>query len=409
MLLENKQSVSKIIFIICLTVSLLSISSLIFPALLIELSLSDSNLSEREINVFELGRLGLPIILANGIFFGLLIIHKLNKFPERVSKIISKIAVYDISKKTCVIVLLILFSIYVIFSADELQREEFELGDYTGSEKAAREFEFGDRSVISSHLRYFFLHVSLVLFDNIRILPFIASISLLLITFFLTLELTKKRIAGVIAFSVLLQSNLFLLFDTTSSYENFWTAFYFLSLYLIFKKPIGSHISFIIGMLTKPLVLTLLPINLFAIISNDIKKSRKIILWITYGILVAVLAIAFFSNSIEHVTTEGSSEIGFNYKKLISSMNEFGNSLRFDGLILILFLPTLIILFMKKGNIGKGVDLIFVGIIFSILSQPLMFSVIDMTLQPYRFIPIIVFSAVSIGMIFSNSNTLDQK
>jgi len=409
MSLENKQSVSKIIFVICLTVSLLSFSSLIFPALLIELSLSDSILSEREVNTFELGKLGLPIIFVNIVFFGLFTIHKLNKFPKIFSKIISKISVYDISKKTCIIVLLILFLIYAIFSFDELQREEFELGDYTGSEKAAREFELGDRTVISSHLRYFFLHVSIVLFDNIRIIPFIASISLLLITFFLTLEITKKRIAGVVAFAVLLQSNLFLLFDTTSSYDNFWTAFYFLSLYLVFKKPIGSHISFIIAMFTKPLVLTMLPINLFAIISSDIKKSRKIILWITYGILIAVLITAFFSNGIEHVTSEGSGEIGFNYEKLISSMNEFGNSLRFDGLILILFIPTLVILFMKKGSIVKGIDLIFVGIIFSILSQPLMFSVIDMTLQPYRFIPIIVFSAISIGMIFSNSNTLDQK
>ena len=56
-----------------------------------------------------------------------------------------------------------------------------------------------------------------------------------------------------------------------------------------------------------------------------------------------------------------------------------------------------------------GIDIILVGIIFSILSQSLMSSIIEMTLQPYRFIPVIVFSAISIGMIFSNSNTSDQK
>ena len=53
-------------------------------------------------------------------------------------------------------------------------------------------------------------------------------------------------------------------------------------------------------------------------------------------------------------------------------MNEFGNSLRFDGIILILFFPALIILFTKKGNVTKSVNLIFVGIIFSILSFALL-------------------------------------
>ena len=410
MILESQQKVSKIIFLICITISLISFLSLIFPAFLIELSINNSILDEsnRTVNVYELGIWALPIIFGNMVFFGLFTMYKLKKFPYKFNKIIYKISLFDISKKTCIIVLLVLFSIYFIFSFDEFQREEFEFGDYVGVVKDAKEWEFKGNSIISPEIRYLFLHISIELFDNIRILPFIASISLLLITFFLTLELTKKRISGVISFAILLQSNLFLMFDTTSSYENFWTAFYFLSLYLIFKKPVGSHIAFILGMLTKPLVLTLLPINLFAIFTSELKKSRKIILWITYSIIILVVLIAFFTNNITHVTF-GESEVGFNFNKLISSMNEFGNSLRFDGLILILFIPTIIILFTKKGNISKSINLIFLGIVFSILSQPLMFSMIEMTLQPYRFIPVIVFCAISVGMIFSNSKTLDQK
>ena len=69
----------------------------------------------------------------------------------------------------------------------------------------------------------------------------------------------------------------------------------------------------------------------------------------------------------------------------------------------------MIILVSKKGKIAKSINIIFVGIIFSILSQPIMFAMIDMTLQPYRFIPIITFCAISIGMIFSNTKNLDQQ
>ena len=401
MKLENKQQVSKIIFLICLTVSLISFVSLIFPALLIELTIQESN---REINFFELGVLAIPIIIVNIVFLGLLIIHKLNRLPVGFNKIIHKISVNDVSRRTTVIVLLALFFIYLSFSIDELQREEFEFGDYLGAEAAARNFSFECDQFISPQIRYFFLHISLLVFDNIRILPFIASISLLLITFFLTLELTKKRISALIAFSVLLQSNLFLLFDTTSTYENFWTSFYFFSLYLIFKKPIGSHASFILGMLSKPLVITLLPINLFAIFTNNTKKSQQIILWITYSAIILLIMVAFITNNIVHVN-----ELNFDLKRLISSMNEFGNSLRYDSLILMLFIPCIIILFRKTGQIAKSVNLIFVGIIMSILSQSIMFSLIDMTLQLYRFIPLIVFIAISVGIIFSNSNISDQK
>ena len=401
MKLENKQQVSKIIFLICLTVSLISFVSLIFPALLVELTIQESN---REINFFELGGWAIPIIIGNIVFLGLLIIHKLNRLPVGFNKIIHKISVNDVSRRTTVIVLLALFFIYLSFSIDELQREEFELGDSKGAKEAARNFSFGDDpNIISPQIRYFFLHISLLVFDNIRILPFIASISLLLITFFLTLELTKKRISALIAFAVLLQSNLFLLFDTTSSYENFWTAFYFFSLYLIFKKPIGSSASFILGMLTKALVVTLLPISLYAIFTNNTKKSRQMILWTTYGVIILLIIVAYLTNNLVHATG-----LDFNLKNLISSMNEFGNTLRYDSLIVILFVPSIIILFRKTGKIVKSINLIFVGIIISIMSQPIMYSLIDLSLQPYRYTPLIVFSAISIGMIFSNSKTSDQ-
>jgi len=114
---------------------------------------------------------------------------------------------------------------------------------------------------------------------------------------------------------VLLQSNLFLLFDTTSTYENFWTSFYFFSLYLIFKKPIGSHASFILGILSKPLVVTLLPINLYAIFINNSKKSQQIILWVTYSAIILLIIVAFFTNSITHVST-GNAELNFDLKKI---------------------------------------------------------------------------------------------
>lgn len=396
-----QQQISKFIFLSCLTVVIISFSSLIFPALLIEIS---NDVVKKNVNLFEFGKWSVPLIVSNIIFIGGYILHKKNKLPLKIAEIFNFINDKDISKRKTLVILLVLFSIYSVFSIDELYREEFELGDYKSLPDTAKNFKI--ESISSTiEIRYFLLHVSYVVFNNIRILPFVASIALLLITYFLTFELTKKRLSSLIAFIVLLQSNLFLLFDTTATYENFWTAFYFFSLYLIFRKPSFSAVSFFFSM-AKPLVITYLPISIFAISTKKNSTQNKTILLVSYGIIILIILVAFLTNNLPHTSTLN---IDFNYNRLISSFNELGNSLRFDNLILVLLIPTLIILGNKSGEIKNRINLIFVGIFFVIISQPIMYSLIGMTLQPYRFIPLIVFCAIGIGMMFSNSKILDQE
>jgi len=393
------QQISKFIFLSCLIVVIISFLSLIFPALLIEIS---NDVIKRDVNLFELGKWSVPLIASNVMFIGGYILYKKNKLPLKIRKIFNFIDEKDISKKYSLVIILALFLIYVLFSIDELGREEFELGDYEGTLNAVKNFEFNENLSISTP-RYVLLHISYALFHNIRILPFISSIALLLVTYFLTWELTKKRLSSIIAFTVLIQSNLFLLFDTTATYENFWVVFYFFSLYLIFKSPVFSSISYILSF-SKPLVIGYLPINIFAISSKKISTRNKTILLVSYGIIILIIFAAFFTNNLGTTLT-----IDFNEKRLVSALNELGNSLRFDNLILVLLIPTLIILGNKSGEIKNRVNLIFVGIFFVILSQPIMYSLIGMTLQPYRFVPLIVFCAIGIGMIFSNSKILDQE
>lgn len=391
----------KFIFLSCLGIVIVSFTSLIFPALLIEIT---NDINPRDVNLFELGALAIPIIVSNIAFVGLYFLYKKKKLPQKIAKNIDYVFNNDISKKTTVIIVSLLFLMYIIFTIDELNREEYELEDYVGVIDAAKNFEFPKTLSVSAHPRYFLLHVSYVIFDNIRVLPYIASISLLAITFFLTLEITKKRLPALLAFSVVLQSNLFLIFDTTATYENFWTAFYFFSLYLIIRKSKFSAVSFVLSMMTKPLTIAYLPVNIFAILNKKSSKRDKIILLISYGIIILIILVAFLTSNLSHV-----SNVDFDASRLISSFNEMGNSLRLDSLILLLMIPMLIILANKKGEIRNQINFIFFGIAVVILSQPIMYSLIEMTLQPYRFIPLIVFSAIGIGMCLSSSSREDQE
>ena len=86
------------------------------------------------------------------------------------------------------------------------------------------------------YVRMFLLWSSLNVFQNVKILPFVASILLVVVTYFLTYQISQKRFAGIVSMVVLLQSYTFLRYDTIAVYENFWVLFYIFSLYAVYKK-----------------------------------------------------------------------------------------------------------------------------------------------------------------------------
>ena len=106
-------------------------------------------------------------------------------------------------------------------------------------------------SSIEPHVKYSLLIISEKIFGDFRVIAFIASIGLLIVTFFITKEITKKRFPGILAMLLVLQSNIFLSYDTSAAYSNFWILFYLLSLYLVLKKWQFSHISFVLALFSK--------------------------------------------------------------------------------------------------------------------------------------------------------------
>ena len=60
----------------------------------------------------------------------------------------------------------------------------------------------------------------------------------------------------------------------------------------------------------------------------------------------------------------------------------------------------------SKNN--KKSLLVLFGILITLLSQPLLFSITDITIQPYRFIPVIVFVSIGFGIICCGDNKQNQ-
>ncbi len=334
--------VGLLVFLFSISMVLISLISVVFPTLIASNNSTINELRELgitlfEVDSFETGIWAYPLFAANFVVFITALFHYKKKLPNSITKSFEFLFGFEVSKKVTIIVISILLAIYIGFSIQELTIEEH-WEDYPDVKNRVQNWS-PDQIVnrFEPHVRYFFIWSSMNLFGNFSILPFIASISLLLLTYFFTYEITKKRFAGIVSLVILLQSNLFLTYDTTVAYTNFWILFYLLSLYLIYKVWPLSPVTYLLSIFSKALTATFFPMSLFFIYRANIPKTTKVIVSsvITALIIGGVL-----------VATSGTNEDGitgkqedFDWDEFSLGFTSFSFQLRFDGLVLVFILP----------------------------------------------------------------------
>ena len=225
------------IFIATIIIILLLYTPIVFPALFSSIVGSYSDTIN---NPFEFGHQTSILIISNIIILGFGFAYYKKKLPNQLQDIIERIRSFEISKKNTLVIFIIIMGIYIGFSSPELfLNEKLQFDDYIIVEEALELWPDGesDNPYIQEqndrYVRMFLLDISLDIFQNIKFLPFIASIMVVSFTYLLTTQICQKRFAGIISMIVLLQSNIFLKYDTVAVYENFWVLFYLISLYVI--------------------------------------------------------------------------------------------------------------------------------------------------------------------------------
>ena len=351
---------------------------------------------------FVFGTWAFPIITTNLILLALGISYYKKRLPKLIEEKINFIFNFEVSQKVAFLVVIILLAIDIGFGINEIKNSKEEPGgDYAIAVSEAKSWG-GIHTTLSidSFVRFTLLSVSLNIFGNIRIIPFIISISLLIVTYFTTVTLSKKRFAGIISMAVLLQSNLFWRYNTVATEDNAWTLFYLLSLYLIYKKPFLSPISYILSLFSKPLVAVFLPMTFFFTYRANISRKIKIRTALVYVAITAVVLLAIIA---------GKAQVGslsFHPNEFLTGFTTLGIFLPFDGLVLVFLLPLIIGLYIisRKGILqAESVMILISG---SLLSAPLLTGIADITNQAYRLIPFVVFFAIGIGTLFSNNTQL---
>jgi len=272
--------ISWIVFFFTISMVILSLIPVVFPSLIVAgftqvNDLERLGISGKQIEPYEAGPLAGAFFVTSGIVFGLAILHFKNKLPQSISKGFQFIFNFEVSKKVAIISMIVILAIYVAASANELSEEE-QWEDYIGvkqrletwsPDQITRSFE--------PHVNYFFISSSMILFGNYAVIPFLASIALVIMVYFFTKQITNKRFAGLVAAIILLQSNVFLTFDASVAYTNFWVLFYLLSLYFMYKAWPLSPISYIASIPAKALTVTFLPMSIYFLLRCSISHIKK--------------------------------------------------------------------------------------------------------------------------------------
>jgi len=392
--------VSFVVFVITLVVVGLNYVSLFFPALIVT-SITDF---EGNVDPLEPGVWVTPILIANISIFCFFILYYKQKLPNLVLRLIKFILNFEVSKKWTMIVIVIILGGYIAFTVGELDDYEGDIWtDFSNIEKMIEEFPFvegiGNLPVV--YVQNFLLYTSHTVFHNVKVIPFVASISLLLLTYFFTVKICNKRFSGVVAMLVLLQSHTFLRYDTVASYSYFWVLFYLLSLYLVYKKWYLSHIAFILSIFSKLLTLAFLPMVLFFAYRVELAQKNKIRIIILYIVIIGTITSILFVG----IEAKILASTAFDYVDFWNGFTTLSYQLRFDVLVVLFLLPLVVCLFLKSRNGTKIADSISILIMGVLLSVPLLAGFTNYDTHQYRYVPLLVFFAVGAGVLFAKNHS----
>ena len=396
------KTITYLVFLFSIGIIGISIISVIFPALII----SQTYEFPLDLNPFETSPWILPIFFSTVslLVFGFL--HYKKKLPFALSNIINLILNFEISKKISIILGLSILIIYIGFSIPELFIDEAEQWpDFLVLEEALNIWPSTDHLSVyvkeqnTRYVRMILLDFSQEFFQNIKLLPFVASILTIVFTALITIQISQKRLAGIIAMLVLLSSITFTDFDTIAVYENFWVLFYLISLYSINKRWWhSSPINFILSIFSKAFIATYFWMNFFYIYRATIPTKTKLFLFGSYGIILGI-TYWIFENGRSIIYDD---IIRYDFNAFLDGFTGWGNSMQLDPFALLFILPLTVMLFFKSRNGLKQADSILILLAGSILAGPLISFVTDFYfILPYRFIPFIIFMSIGVGLLFS--------
>ncbi|TLX83770.1 MAG: hypothetical protein E6L00_00055 [Thaumarchaeota archaeon] len=227
--LQRKSLVLYAIFLAALGAVLIAETTVVFPSLLMR---TMGGIPEYfDVNPFEPGIMALPFLVTNFILFGIAVLYFKGRLPQKISSSFRFILNFEISARVAFLIVLLLIGGFITFTVNQLFTEE-QFPDYYNNVKPVLQTWTINNITkgFDVHLKFFLDVISMKIFGSYRVIPYLESISLLVLTYFFTKLITKSRFAGIASIVILLQSTIFLFYHSSVAYDNSWILLYFKAL-----------------------------------------------------------------------------------------------------------------------------------------------------------------------------------
>lgn len=324
---------------------------------------------------------------------------------------LEKISNFDLTKEASILVMIVILIGYVGVSFNELFVDECtELGDCFDFDRRMSRLAIWDISWIENDLRHVvhfgLLEISYQLFHNYKVLVLASSVLLLVVTYLFTVNMAGKRIAGILAVGIVLQSSIFYDYDTSVTYPSFWALLFVTSLYLTTTKSwYLSSISYIFTVPAKAITVLYMP----GVLAFLWFKNRKA--FIMFSVISVVGLILLFSL----VQLSERSVGGFYLINELHLQKFLGGFVSWmwqgfadDQSTLLLLVVGLFLIFQNRKRINNSNAIISL-VLGMILTSPILTGMTTYSIWPYRMLPLVVLTALMIGMVFANLDKIDLK
>ena len=179
---------------------------------------------------------------------------------------------------------------------------------------------------------------------------------------------------------------------------------YLLSLFLIEKKWFLSPVSFVASLFSKPLTAVFLPMTLFYTYCSQIPQRKK---YYTILIYIAILVVGLvglyvIKPAVGFDISRGG--LDFDHIDFWSGFTTWSYQLRFDTIFLLFILPLTVALFFTARNGILHANSILGLIVGVTISMPLLAALTGYNIHPYRYVPLIVFFSIGVGMLLSKKS-----
>lgn len=257
-----------------------------------------------------------------------------------------------------------------------------------------------------------FVHLSLLVlslsvFGNPKILVLISSVLLLVVSYLLSVNLTKSKPAGIVTMVVILQSSIFFSYDTSVTYPSFWALLFVTSLYLVTTKWYASPIPYLLSIPAKALTAVFFPAFIAFTWLSDIPKDVKKKVTVLFAGIITGFMLLFVAVSVDFVFDEDKGGVF----KLITAPNWEKFSEGFfswvwkgfanDQITVVILIFSTFILLTKMRD-KPNVKAILALTWLLILTSPFLIGMTTYDVWPYRMLVHVVAIALMTGFLVTD-------